>query len=93
MVNSPELLIRLAHAGTGIAAVSQHFVEAAALAGELLPVLPDWRPPPEPAWAVFPGRRLMPARTRVLLDMMQEAFSPARCQTEVQRIEAAVMRR
>ena len=93
VVNSPELLIRLARAGSGIAAVSQHFVEAAVAQGELQAVLPDWLPPPEPAWAVFPGRRLMPARTRVLLDMMEAAFSDTRCQVGAQRLAASVMRR
>jgi hypothetical protein len=29
-------------------------------------------------WAVFPGRRLMPAKTRVFLDMMEEMFCKGR---------------
>ncbi|HMZ28048.1 MAG TPA: LysR family transcriptional regulator, partial [Thauera aminoaromatica] len=37
-------------------------------------VLPDWRPPSIAAWAVFPGRRLMPAKTRAFLDMLQAAL-------------------
>ena len=27
------------------------------------------------AWAVFPGRKLMPAKTRAFLDMLQAAFA------------------
>ncbi|HMU17132.1 MAG TPA: LysR substrate-binding domain-containing protein, partial [Thauera aminoaromatica] len=42
--------------------------------GELRRVLPDWRPPSIAAWAVFPGRRLMPAKTRAFLDMLQAAL-------------------
>jgi DNA-binding transcriptional LysR family regulator len=33
-------------------------------------VLPQWCLPESPAWAVLPGRRLMPARTRVFLEML-----------------------
>jgi DNA-binding transcriptional LysR family regulator len=87
--NSPELLIRLARAAAGITVVSDHFVEPYVRSGELVPVLADWRMPPTPAWAVFPGRRLMPARTRVFLDALQTEFSGPRCQAEQAKIEAA----
>lgn len=73
--NSPELLIRLAGTGSGIAAVSDYFATAALRRGELVRVLPDWCPPPTTAWAVFPGRRLMPAKTRAFLDMLATALS------------------
>jgi DNA-binding transcriptional LysR family regulator len=42
--------------------------------GELVRVLPEWDLPTATGWAVFPGRRLMPAKTRVFLDMMEEMF-------------------
>ncbi|MFL6659609.1 MAG: hypothetical protein ACJ8GW_16135, partial [Massilia sp.] len=54
-----------------IAASSNLFAEAALEAGELVPVLPEWSLPEVTGWAVFPGRRLMPAKTRVFLDMME----------------------
>ena len=41
------------------------------------------------AWAVFPGRRLMPARTRVFLDALQAKFSGPECQAIEQRVEKA----
>jgi hypothetical protein len=41
--------------------------------------------PPAAAWAVFPGRRLMPARTRVFLDAMQAEFSGPKCQAQIAR--------
>jgi len=77
--NSPELLTRLACSGAGIATVADHFAEPYIRSGELTPVLVDWSLPRTPAWAVFPGRRLMPARTRVFLDAMASEFSGARC--------------
>ncbi len=78
--NSPDLLIRLARAGAGIAEVKDHFAEPYIRSGELVPVLPDWQLPPVDAWAVFPGRRLMPARTRVFLDALQAKFTGPECQ-------------
>jgi len=86
--NSPELLIRLARSGAGIAAVSDHFVDPYVRSGELAPVLADWSLPPIPAWAVFPGRRLMPARTRAFLDALQAEFSGPRCEAEQAKVEA-----
>ncbi|HUG23152.1 LysR family transcriptional regulator [Piscinibacter sp.] len=84
--NSPELLINLARAGVGIAAVADHYVAPYVRAGELVPVLEDWTLPAAPAWAVFPGRRLMPARTRAFLDALAEEFSASNCQ----RVEADI---
>ncbi len=85
--NSPEVLMRMALSDAGIALVGDHFVEPHLRSGALAPVLPDWRPPATDAWAVFPGRRLMPARTRVLLDDMQAVLSGPQCQAEEARIE------
>lgn len=75
LANSPELLIRLARAGVGIAAVPDYFAAPSVRSGELRRVLPDWHLPAHPAWAVFPGRRLMPAKTRAFLDMLQTALA------------------
>ncbi len=77
--NSPDLLMRLALAGTGIAIINDHFALPHLQRGELVQVLPDWRPPSVPAWAVFPGRRLMPARTRVFVDALVAKFSGPEC--------------
>jgi DNA-binding transcriptional LysR family regulator len=87
--NSPELLIRLARLGAGITVVSDHFAEPYVRSGEFVPVLPDWSLPPVAAWAVFPGRRLLPARTRVFLDALQAEFSGPRCQAEQAKVAAA----
>ncbi|RZL04399.1 MAG: LysR family transcriptional regulator [Rubrivivax sp.] len=85
--NSPDVLMRMALAGAGITLVSDYFAEPHVRTGALVPVLPDWRPPSTDAWLVFPGRRLMPARTRALLDEVQAALSGPLCQVEEQRIE------
>ncbi len=70
--NSPDLLARIACSGAGIAASSSLFAEPYLRKGELVRVLPEWDLPPATAWAVFPGRRLMAAKTRAFLDMMEE---------------------
>ena len=68
--NSPELLIRLARAGVGIVAVPDYFAQPDLRLGRLRRVLAGWCPPSHTAWAVFPGRKLMPAKTRVFIDML-----------------------
>jgi DNA-binding transcriptional LysR family regulator len=73
--NSPELLIRLACAGAGIAAVPDYFAAPSVRQGVLRRVLHDWCLPSHTAWAVFPGRRLMPAKTRAFIDMLEAAMS------------------
>ena len=75
--NSPELLIRLARAGAGIVAVSDYFALPDVHRGALQRVLPDWCLPSPTAWAVFPGRKLMPAKTRVFIDMLQLVLGKA----------------
>ncbi len=70
--NSPDLLARMACNGTGIAASSAIFAEPHVRSGALVRVLPEWELPMVTGWAVFPGRRLMPAKTRAFLDLMQE---------------------
>jgi DNA-binding transcriptional LysR family regulator len=72
--NSPDLLARIACSGAGIAASSELFALPLVKKGELVRVLPEWDLPEATGWAVFPGRRLMPAKTRAFLDMMEEMF-------------------
>jgi len=82
--NSPDLLARMACTGAGIAASSGLFANAHVEKGELVRILPDWLLPEVTGWAVFPGRRLMPAKTRAFLDMMESAC----CEEARRRIPA-----
>jgi DNA-binding transcriptional LysR family regulator len=75
--NSPEILVGLADAGAGIAAVPDCYAACGLERGTLRRVLPAWSLPAQTAWAVFPGRRLMPAKTRTFIDMLQESLSGA----------------
>ncbi|WP_018608332.1 LysR family transcriptional regulator [Uliginosibacterium gangwonense] len=69
--NSIGLLRLLASHGLGIAGISERFVASAVEEGLLVRVLPEWQLPSPTAWAVMPGRRLLPMRTRVFLDALQ----------------------
>lgn len=78
LANAPAVLMQMAVAGVGVAPLSEFFAMPALRRGELVRLLPDWDLPPAPAWAVFPERRLMPAKTRVFLDALSEALAPCR---------------
>ena len=89
--NSPELLMRMALAGAGIAIINDPFALPRVQRGELIHVLPDWNTPPDVASAVFPGRRLMPAHTRAFVDALVAKFADKECQAleqETKQIKA-----
>jgi len=83
--NSPELLMRMALAGAGIAIINDPFALPRVQRGELIHVLPDWNTPPDVASAVFPGRRLMPAHTRAFVDALVAKFADEECQALEQK--------
>jgi len=74
LVNSLELLVRMAIDGAGIAFSQERAAEPYVKAGALVRVLPEWEFPPMQLSAVFPGRKLMPARTRVFIDALFAKF-------------------
>ncbi|MRW88748.1 LysR family transcriptional regulator [Duganella sp. FT80W] len=75
LANSPELLVRMAATGIGIGASTEAIARPYLQTGELVRVLPEWAFPQVTGWAVFPGRRLMPAKTRVFIDALEAAFA------------------
>jgi len=70
LANSPDVLMRMAQAGVGVVLVPDFYASAPVRSGALVRVLPDWCLPAGSCWAVFPGRRLMPARTRAFVDAL-----------------------
>lgn len=80
LANSPDLLLQVALAGIGVAAVPQHFARRyltplkGQKASQLVRVLPEWHMPSTPGFAVVPGRRLMPEKTRVFIQMLEAAL-------------------
>ena len=89
VANSPEFLMRLALEGRGITVVNDHSALPYLASGALVQVLPDWRVPPVDLWAVFPGRRLMPAKTRAFVDALLEKFSGPECRAIEQKVAQA----
>ena len=83
--NSPELLMRMALGGAGIAMIHDPFAVPYLERGELVQVLPDWSTPPVAASAVFPGRRLMPAHARAFVDALVAKFAGKECQALEQK--------
>lgn len=73
--NAPDLLIELACQGAGIVAAAELFAQPYVHRGQLRRILPAWSLPTVDVWAVFPGRRLMPAKTRAFIDMLLATLS------------------
>lgn len=73
-INSPQFLVRLACQGLGVLAVTESFAKPYLQQSQLVRILPEWCLPAVPAWAVFPERRLMPAKTRVFLDQLEQVL-------------------
>ena len=67
--DSPTVLKRMAEAGYGVVSFPVLYARESVQQGTLRRVLPEWGVSAK-FWAVLPGRRLMPARTRVFLDAL-----------------------
>lgn len=87
--NSPELLMRMALAGAGITIINDHFALPYLQRGELVRILPEWSTQPVSAWAVFPGRRLMPAHARAFVDALAAKFTGKECQAVEAQVRKA----
>jgi DNA-binding transcriptional LysR family regulator len=79
MINSPGSLMQLALNGAGITMAHDDFAAPHVRSAALVRVLPKWHFAPAPMWAVFPGRRLMPARTRAFIDALLERLGTPEC--------------
>lgn len=79
IANSPAMMMRMAEAGFGVVGLPDFMARESLAARRLARVLPDWQLPPGRCSAVFPGRRLMPARTRAFIDALVQAFGEGRC--------------
>lgn len=66
-INSPGVIQQLLLDGAGIGVLPDRFAEEDVRSKRLVRILPEWRLPSVPAWAVMPMRRYLPAKTRVFL--------------------------
>ena len=72
--NSPSLQRELAVNGMGIVALADVLVTQAVANGLLQPVLAQWSLPRASVWCITPGRRLLPAKTRAMVQLLQAAM-------------------
>ncbi|OHX12460.1 LysR family transcriptional regulator [Chromobacterium sphagni] len=72
LVNDMLLGVSLAEAGCGIVLCPLSQCRRQLACGSLLRVMPDWRIPPRPVYALWPQRLALPARVRALLDILLE---------------------
>jgi DNA-binding transcriptional LysR family regulator len=74
--NSGDLLRTLAVDGYGIVRLPSFLVGEDLLAGRLVPLLREFAEPEIAIYAVYPHRRLVPAKVRVFVDLLVEIFGP-----------------
>jgi DNA-binding transcriptional LysR family regulator len=63
--------LEAALAGLGVARITATFCAAAVQQGRLVPLLPRWRCAPLRIYALLPGRKLMPAKVREFMDILE----------------------
>lgn len=73
--NSLGLLQALSVQGLGIVAQSERYVQALVADGAIERVLPQWSLPSPTVWCVTPGRRLLPQRALVFIDILREVLA------------------
>jgi DNA-binding transcriptional LysR family regulator len=84
MVNVPELAVRAAVDGLGIAYAIAAYAEPFLRSGQLVRVLEDWSPSFEGLFLYHPSRDKVPAALRAFIDMIRAArdVEPGRCMIE-----------
>ncbi len=82
-VNNSEVLYEALLAGMGICQMPGFIAGPAIADGRLVPLLPDYALPLHHIFAVYPQRRFMPEKMRLLLDFFLEQFNST---SEYQRL-------
>ncbi|HVZ02178.1 MAG TPA: LysR family transcriptional regulator [Dongiaceae bacterium] len=70
IVNEPDVAVRAAVDGVGIAYLFRYQIQAALAAGKLVTVLEEWTPPFPGFYLYYPGRRQMPPPLRAFIDFV-----------------------
>lgn len=70
---SAALRLRATLSGQGATLISRRLAQASVNSGELVALLPEYEPLPWRIYAFLPGRRLLPAKTRVFLSALEQA--------------------
>ena len=73
--NNGQLLASLATAGLGVVYTPDFIVADEIRAGKLVRLLPNHRPPRSPIAAVYPSRRHLSAKVRVIVDYLARRYA------------------
>ena len=84
MVDDPDLAVRAAVDGLGIAYTGEALAEPFLRSGQLVRVLEDWSPSFEGLFLYYPGHRQVPATLRALIDMIRAARDTASTRRSLQ---------
>lgn len=76
VLNDPAAMREAAILGLGVTLLVLPDVVSHIQRGELVRLLPDWHADAGPISLYYPSRTLMPAKTRVFIDFVVEAFRP-----------------
>jgi DNA-binding transcriptional LysR family regulator len=77
MLNDPDLAVRAAVDGLGIAYTIEALADPFLRTGQLVRVLQDWSPFSEGLFLYYPGHRQVPVMLRGLIDMLRATRGPA----------------
>jgi DNA-binding transcriptional LysR family regulator len=84
MVDDPDLAVRAAVDGLGIAYTIEALAEPFLRSGQLVRVLEDWSPSFEGLFLYYPGHRQVPATLRALIDLIRAAHGSASARRSLQ---------
>ena len=84
MVNNPDLAVRAAVDGLGIAYTIEALADLFLRSGQLVRVLEDWSPSFEGFFLYYPGRRQVPAALRALIDMIRTTRGSTRAKAAIE---------
>jgi DNA-binding transcriptional LysR family regulator len=88
-VNDPDLAMRAAVDGLGIAYAVEALADPFLRSGQLVRVLEDWSPSFEGLFLYYPGHRQVPVALRALIDMLRSAHGSAPVKSSLQNPFAA----
>jgi len=74
IANNGDFLRDMAVAGHGIIMMPTFIVWKAIADKKLIPVLPDYKPPQLNAYAIYPQKRYLSHRTKILIDFLAKRF-------------------
>jgi DNA-binding transcriptional LysR family regulator len=77
IVNDPDLAVRAAVDGLGIAYTLEGLAEPFLRSGQLVQVLENWSPAFEGLFLFYPGHRQVPTALRALIDMIRATGGPS----------------